>query len=204
MIGHSSCLCHAELGELTNTYHHFQSRYVPSDSGYTYCNSLPDKKFFYWFGKSKLTSHPTHTLQMANQLTSHQSQSRHVIMGGMGWWPHLENDPSTSNGIFWCPEIFPSDNTEQYHWVSETQEKWPSKWSNFYSCDKNDKYAFWMCRGGGGRVSVSTLTYFQKQEKVTEINANVTSLCNPLQDALHPQIWPVCVTLWWESLYQQM
>ena len=33
---------------------------------------------------------------------------------------------------------------------------------------------------GGGRVSGSTLTYFQKQEKVTEINANVTSLCNPL------------------------
>ena len=32
----------------------------------------------------------------------------------------------------------------------------------------------------GGRVSVSTLTYFQKQEKVTEINTNVTSPCNPL------------------------
>ena len=47
---------------------------------------------------------------------------------------------------------------------------------------------FEMCRGGGDRVSVSTLTFFQKQEKVTEINANVTSLCNPLQDALHPQI----------------
>ena len=81
MIRHSSCLCHTELGELTNTYHHFQSRYVPSDSGYTYCNSLPDKKFFYWFGKSKLTSHPSHTLQMANQLTGYWSQARHVIMG---------------------------------------------------------------------------------------------------------------------------
>ena len=33
----------------------------------------------------------------------------------MGWWLYLENDPPTSNGIFWCPEIFPSDSTEQYH-----------------------------------------------------------------------------------------
>ena len=27
----------------------------------------------------------------------------------MGWWPYLENDPPTSNGIFWCPKIFSSD-----------------------------------------------------------------------------------------------
>ena len=38
--------------------------------------------------------------------------------------------------------------------------------------------------GGGGRVSVSTLTYFQKQEKIIEINANVTSLCNLLMGCI--------------------
>ena len=26
--------------------------------------------------------------------------------GGMGWWPYMENNPPTSNGIFCCPEIF--------------------------------------------------------------------------------------------------
>ena len=44
-------------------------------------------------------------------------------MGGMGWWPYLENNPPTSNGIFLCPEIFSFHSTAQYHWVSETQEK---------------------------------------------------------------------------------
>ena len=33
--------------------------------------------------------------------------------GGMGWWPYLENDPPTSNRIFWCSEIFSSDSTPQ-------------------------------------------------------------------------------------------
>ena len=49
-------------------YHYFQNIYVPSDSGYTYHNSIPDAKFFFWFEKSKLTSHLIHILQMANQL----------------------------------------------------------------------------------------------------------------------------------------
>ena len=62
--------------------------------------------------------------------------------GGMGWWPCLENDPPTSNGICWCPEIFSFDSTVQYHSVSETQEKWLSKQNNLYSSHKNDKYVF--------------------------------------------------------------
>ena len=33
-----------------------------------YHNSIPDQKFFIWFEKSKLTSHLSHILQMANQL----------------------------------------------------------------------------------------------------------------------------------------
>ena len=38
-----------------------------------------------------------------------------------------------------------------------------------------------MCFDGAKGGVGLTLTYFQKQEKVTEINANVTSLCNPLK-----------------------
>ena len=41
-----------------------------------------------------------------------------------------------------------------------------------------------MCFYGARGVSVSTLTYFQKQEKVTEINANVTSSLNPLMGCI--------------------
>ena len=46
-----------------------------------------------------------HILQMANQLLINHRQDS-LQWGGMGWWPYLENDPPTSNGLFWCPEIF--------------------------------------------------------------------------------------------------
>ena len=44
----------------SQTYHYLQSMYVPSDSCYTYRNSIPDAKFFFWFEKCKLTSHLIH------------------------------------------------------------------------------------------------------------------------------------------------
>ena len=71
----------------SQTYHYFQSMYVPSDSGYTYRNSIPDAKFF-WFEKSKLTSHLIHILQMANQLLIGHMQDLlqwGVWVGGHTW-----------------------------------------------------------------------------------------------------------------------
>ena len=79
MIGYNSYLCHAELRELTNLPLFAEYVYA-SDSGYTYRNSIPDAKFFFWFEKSKLTSHLIHVLQMANQLIGHRQDA--FIMGG--------------------------------------------------------------------------------------------------------------------------
>ena len=39
-----------------------------------------------------------------------------------------------------------------------------------------------MVKGEEGRVSVSTLIYLQNRNKVTEINANVTTSCNPFTE----------------------
>ena len=74
MIGHSSCLCHAKLRELTNTYQQYMWNQLVVTHN-TYCNSIPDVKFFFWFEKSKLTSHLIHILQMAYQLISHRQDA---------------------------------------------------------------------------------------------------------------------------------
>ena len=67
--------------------------------------------------------------------------------------------PAHKQWKFWCPEIFSLVHTAQYLWVSQTQEKWPSEQNTIYSSHKNDNGKEW------GRVSLSTVTYFQNRNK---------------------------------------
>ena len=69
------------------------------------------------FEKNKLTSHLSH-IQMANHLLSVIHKICYNWGGGMDWWPYLENDPPTSNGLFGYPEMYHLDNTALQHNIS--------------------------------------------------------------------------------------
>ena len=111
----------------------------------------------------------------------------------MDWWPCLENDPPTSDEIFCVQKYFLLIVQNN---IIEFQKHKRSGHPNEITFTMVIKMINMCFDGAGGGGSVSTLTYFQKQEKVTEINANVGSSCNPLTGIIvSPNIRSWCNTL---------
>ena len=145
------------------TYHYFRSTYVPSDRGYIYRNFIPDEKFFFWFEKSKLTSHLIHILQKANQLLI--SHMQHLLQWGVWAGGHTwKMTHPQAMEFFGVQKYFLL--RVQYN-IIEFQNHKRSGHPNeipFTVVIKMINKSF-DGEKGEGRVSVSTPAYFQNRNK---------------------------------------